>query len=178
MSNKFTAMDGWTSEQVAQFKENIPTIKAPAAQHEAFLLEAITRPEVLVAEGDSWFDYLPGTDIINCLQRYYGYSIHSYAKAGDTLENMIYGTNINKHFERISPSINTVLSRLGEEKPKIFLFSGGGNDIAGDEFESYLNHKDSGLHTVRVKGARVGFVSNLLQNNVTLAPFALNFFVT
>jgi hypothetical protein len=158
MSNEFAAMDRWTSEQVAQFKENISIKKVPMAQHEAFLLEAIARPEVLVAEGDSWFDYLPGTDIIDCLQSYYGYSIHSYAKAGDTLENMIYGTNINKRFERISPSIITVLSGLGEVKPKIFLFSGGGNDIAGDEFESYLNHKDSGLPAVRME-----FMTNMIN---------------
>lgn len=71
---------------------------------------------------------------------------------------MIYGTNINKHFERISPTINIVLSALGKLKPKVFLFSGGGNDIAGNEFESYLNHKDSGLPAVRME-----FMANMIN---------------
>jgi hypothetical protein len=104
----------------------------------------------LVAEGDSWFDYAPaGTDIIACLQNLFGYNISNYAKAGDTLENMIYGTRIDTKFNRVSPTINQVLRRLAELKPKVFLFSGGGNDVAGDEFESYLNHKVSGLPVLR-----------------------------
>lgn len=104
----------------------------------------------IVAEGDSWFDYAPaGTDIIACLQNLFGYDISKYAKAGDTLENMIYGTRIDIKFNRISPTINQVLKRLAELKPKVFLFSGGGNDVAGDDFESYLNHKVSDLPVLR-----------------------------
>ncbi len=103
----------------------------------------------LVAEGDSWFDYLPGTDLIDCLRNHHGYNITNYAKAGDTLENMIYGTGINGSFQRTTPSIDKVLRKIGQIKPKVFLFSGGGNDIAGDEFSSYLNHNNSGLPVLR-----------------------------
>ena len=103
----------------------------------------------LVAEGDSWFDYLPGTDLIDCLRKHHGYSITNYAKAGDTLENMIYGTGINGSFQRTTPTIDKVLRKIGKIKPKVFLFSGGGNDIAGDEFSSYLNHNNSGLPVLR-----------------------------
>ncbi|MDO8283249.1 MAG: SGNH/GDSL hydrolase family protein [Thermodesulfovibrionia bacterium] len=158
MTTEFTERDKWTSEQVAQFKEKARVKKIATTQQKAFQLDATAHQDVIVAEGDSWFFYLPGTDVIDCLESDYSYSINSYAKAGDTLENMIYGTNINRQFERISPSINIVLSALGEIKPKIFLFSGGGNDIAGDEFESYLNHKDSGL-----PGVRVGFMIEMIN---------------
>jgi len=144
MGKTFKQMDAWSNEKVAEFKEHgrrrpvrmVRTIRAAA-------------PVQLVAEGDSWFDYLPGTDIIDCLRNHHDYEIDKYAHAGDTLENMIYGTGINRKFQRTPPSIDVVLRRLAEVKPKVFLFSGGGNDVAGDEFESYLNHKLSGLTVLR-----------------------------
>lgn len=147
MPDQFSEMDFWTSEQVSMFKESAKNKQRETLRHFAF--DAASVPLTLIAEGDSWFDYLPGTDIIDCLRSHYSYLIDNYAKAGDTLENMIYGTGINKRFERISPTIDKVLRKLGELKPKVFLFSGGGNDVAGDEFESFLNHKNSGLPTLR-----------------------------
>ena len=146
MSIDFHEMDMWTSEEVALFKE-----KARLGEGEPSLpLEDSVGPSPpLITEGDSWFDYLPGTDIIDCLRSHHGYTIKNYAKAGDTLENMIYGTEINNQFDRVSPTIERVLRRLGKIKPKVFLFSGGGNDVAGEEFESYLNHKESGLEILR-----------------------------
>jgi hypothetical protein len=149
MPEDYTEMDEWTSEEIAQFKENArlqqfdPTSTLAA-------LAAGTVPLTIVAEGDSWFDYLPGTDIIDCLRWYHGHRIYNYAKAGDTLENMIYGTEITRDFQRVSPTIDIVLNRLAQLKPKVFLFSGGGNDVAGDEFESFLNHADSGLPALRI----------------------------
>lgn len=147
MPDKFSDMDTWTSEQIAIFKEMAKEKQKERIQ--SFAFEAGPVPLTIVAEGDSWFDYLPGTDIIDCLREHHNYVIDNYAKAGDTLENMIYGTGINKNFQRVSPTIDKVLRKLGQLKPKVFLFSGGGNDVAGDEFESYLNHKSSGLPTLR-----------------------------
>jgi hypothetical protein len=141
--NNFKEMDGWSKEEIEHFK-------AKARTPRPGVLKALgVDVGTLVAEGDSWFDYLPGTDIIDCLRSHYGYEIINYAKAGDTLENMIYGTKINRRLEPVTPSIEDVLARLAELKPKVFLFSGGGNDVAGDEFESYLNHKQSGLPFLR-----------------------------
>jgi hypothetical protein len=145
MPQDFREMNEWTDEQVAQFKER----RRPAAGVRAMAMKGITRPSVLVAEGDSWFDYVPGTDIIDCLRGNHDYEIENYANAGDTLENMIYGTGITRRFERSTPTINAVLRTLGQLKPRAFLFSGGGNDVAGEEFESYLNHADSGLPPLR-----------------------------
>jgi hypothetical protein len=109
----------------------------------------------VIAEGDSWFDYFPGIDIIDQL-RTLGYVFDkNYAVAGDTLENMIFGSQYDKmSYERLSPSLTAVLKRLGQMKHKIFFFSGGGNDIAGEEFGQFLNHKDSGLHPFREDFAR------------------------
>ena len=89
--------------------------------------------------------------------------IESFAKAGDTLENMIYGTGINRQFQRVNPTIELVLGRIHALQPKVVLFSGGGNDVAGDEFESYLNHKSSGLPAQAGVGAsRIGTPKQVL----------------
>src|SRR5262249_15730737 len=69
------------------------------------------------------------------------------------------GTGINKRFERVSPSIDMVLKRIRESNPRVFLFSGGGNDVAGEEFGSYLNHKNSGLPVLREE-----FVNDMINN--------------
>jgi uncharacterized coiled-coil protein SlyX len=102
----------------------------------------------LVAEGDSWFDYPPGTDLIDCL-RYLGYRIDNFARLGDTLENMVYGNAVGDDYQPAPSSIDQVLMRIGQLQPPVFLFSAGGNDVAGDEFESYLNHRDSGRPHLR-----------------------------
>ncbi len=148
MAKRFSKMDKWSSEQVGRFKAAAQEKERTARMRLTGRADRLVL-ETLIAEGDSWFDYLPGTDVIDCLRHNHNYIIENYSKAGDTLENMIYGTRINRRFERVSPSIEQVLRRLGELKPKVFLFSGGGNDVAGDEFESYLNHKESGLPVLR-----------------------------
>ncbi len=106
----------------------------------------------IVAEGDSWFDYLPGLDVLMQLRRRHGYSIHSVATAGDTLENMAFGTRIDRKFQRETQPLERTLAAIREHAPRIVLLSGGGNDIAGTEFEAYLNHKDSGLTPLLRKG--------------------------
>jgi lysophospholipase L1-like esterase len=90
----------------------------------------------LVAEGDSWFDYL-GSDILNQLERL-GYDIESVARRGDTVENMAYGEG---QLRRLA----SVLDRLLRDQrvPRAVLLSGGGNDIAGAEFAQLLNHQAS-----------------------------------
>jgi hypothetical protein len=116
-------------------------------------LPPITREGIslgpLIAEGDSWFDYMPGIDIIDHL-RYRGYAFDvNYASAGDTLENMIYGTRYDNNYNRLRPQIDAILARIKQVKPRAFLFSGGGNDVAGDEFAQYFNHASSGLGAFR-----------------------------
>ncbi|WP_219096695.1 SGNH/GDSL hydrolase family protein [Pseudomonas sp. UMAB-40] len=98
----------------------------------------------VVAQGDSWFDYLPGVDIIKWLKLTSGYKIKSFATGGDTLENMVYGTEFKEGaWTRKTPEFAEVLAEIKNTKPAFFLFSAGGNDIAGDEFAAFLNHADS-----------------------------------
>ncbi|MGF1493034.1 MAG: GDSL-type esterase/lipase family protein [Microcoleaceae cyanobacterium] len=156
VDNQFSEMDGWTREQVAQFKQS-GRLKMYQAEAQIAPLQTEERATpsqaeeigTFVAEGDSWFDYLPGTDLIDCLRNHYDYLIENYAKAGDTLENMVYGTRIDKKFNPVSPTIDQVLLRVQELQPKIFLFSGGGNDALGQNFDTYLNHQKSGLPPLR-----------------------------
>jgi lysophospholipase L1-like esterase len=113
----------------------------------------------IVAEGDSWFDFPVGTDLIDCLRSEHDLEIENFAKAGDTLENMIFGSQVDKKFNRQAPTIERVLNSIARIKPKVFLFSGGGNDVAGDELASFLNHNDSGLPPLRQE-----YVADLIDN--------------
>ncbi|GAB3644154.1 caspase family protein [Spirosoma arcticum] len=76
----------------------------------------------MVSEGDSWFQHPLVTDVIGHLGRVY--AIHCVAEAGDTLRNI--------------QQMGTYLDTIDRLKPQFFLLSGGGNDILGDQFRTYL----------------------------------------
>lgn len=104
---------------------------------------------VLMAEGDSWFDY-PWTDILRLLEDEHGYDVHSVARAGDPVEQMAYSGG---QLERFSRQLEKLL-RNGQI-PKAILLSGGGNDLAGTEFGMLLDHANSataGLNEQVVSG--------------------------
>ena len=122
---------------------------------------------VLVAEGDSWFDY-PLNDVLGCLEDEHGYDVESVAHMGDRVENMAYAEgqliDLSRRIEKII--------RQGT-RPKAILLSGGGNDIAGDEFGMLLNHKKSqipGLNDKVVEGVmeRISLAYATLFASVTL----------
>jgi hypothetical protein len=92
---------------------------------------------VVVAEGDSWFDY-PLWDVLKGLEDVHGFEVESVAHMGDRVEEMAYADGQLDDFVRL---IDKVLRR--GEVPRAILLSGGGNDIAGDAFEVLLNHFDS-----------------------------------
>ena len=94
---------------------------------------------LLLAEGDSWFDY-PFFDVLEELEEGFNYSIESVAHKGDTVEEMAYDTN---QLDKLARKLEK-LAREGKT-PRVILLSGGGNDIAGDEFSVLLNHKLSSL---------------------------------
>ena len=104
------------------------------------LLRAVGGPAsagVLVAEGDSWFDY-PLNDILRLLEDHHGYDVESVAHKGDRVEEMAYGLGQLEEFTR---RIEKLLRR--NVIPKAILLSGGGNDIAGSEFGMLINHARS-----------------------------------
>ncbi len=110
-----------------------------------------------IAEGDSWFDYLPAWlenpfqgDLLGHLNTTGKYNIYRVSEAGDTLENMVYGTEYQESgWTPKPPQLLETLEFIKTQNPQFLLFSGGGNDIAGEELESYLNHQGSGLSILR-----------------------------
>src|SRR5262245_10980447 len=60
---------------------------APPVAAEAFEAAGPASRGVLVAEGDSWFDY-PMTDVLRILEDHFGYEVESVAHKGDRIENM------------------------------------------------------------------------------------------
>ena len=121
---------------------------------------AMTSAGVLVAEGDSWFDY-PLHDILRVLEDDYHYDVRSVAHKGDPLESMAYDKG---QLEELTRTLDKLLAE--GKVPKAILLSGGGDDIAGDEFGMLLNHAASkigqwnddiirGVVDVRIKAAFV-----------------------
>jgi hypothetical protein len=102
---------------------------------------------LLVAEGDSWFDY-PFFDTLERLEDAFNFEIESVAHKGDTVESMAYDASQ-------TASLGRMFEKLGRQgaKPRAILLSGGGNDIAGDEFAIMLNHASSGLPPLNEKVA-------------------------
>jgi lysophospholipase L1-like esterase len=103
----------------------------------------------LVAEGDSWFDYMPGIDILDHLKAIHRYEIYKVARAGDTVENMAFGTEIEDNYRRRLPQLQETVAAVKKHRPRVVLLSGGGNDFAGDDLLAYLNHAGSGLPGLR-----------------------------
>jgi hypothetical protein len=92
---------------------------------------------VLVAEGDSWFDY-PFYDIIEMLEDDYAFEVESVAHKGDAAEEMAYSGG---QLEELTRRLEKLLRR--GTLPRAILLSAGGNDIVGDEFHMIINHAAS-----------------------------------
>lgn len=91
----------------------------------------------LVAAGDSWFDY-PVHDVLTVLDDNYGYTVESAAHRGDPVEAMAYR---NGQLDKLARCIDKVKAQGAT--PKAVLLSGGGDDIAGNEFGMLLNNATS-----------------------------------
>jgi lysophospholipase L1-like esterase len=112
---------------------------------------------LLIAEGDSWFDY-PLNDVLSMLEDVHGFEVESVAHRGDTVEDMAYAAG---QFDNFSRALEKLLRR--DRVPQAILLSGGGNDIAGDEFAILLNHVLSGLPPINEDIVR-GVVDVRLRN--------------
>jgi hypothetical protein len=111
-----------------------PTTQAPAESLDMWAAGNQSLKRLCVIEGDSWYNYpVPGAiGIDEALRRNFGYAFYRrrYSNFGDTLENMTLG-----------PNWPDVRSAIAASKPKVMLISGGGNDIAGPQFVSYVRHR-------------------------------------
>lgn len=121
---------------------------------------------VLIAEGDSWFDY-PLQDVLRLLEDDHLFDVESVAHKGDCVEDMAHSPG---QFEKFARRLEKLL-RDGKV-PRAILLSGGGNDIAGDEFAILLNHAAStlpainedivhGVIDVRLQEAYASIISSL-----------------
>jgi hypothetical protein len=90
----------------------------------------------LLAVGDSWFDY-PIHDVLTKLDDLFGYNIESAAHKGDPIEAMV--SHVGQ-LDKFSRCLDKVVA-LGA-MPKAILVSGGGDDMAGEEFGMLINDKD------------------------------------
>jgi hypothetical protein len=121
--------------------------RAPTATPSAARVPAATRAllgpaptaGVLIAEGDSWFDY-PGNDVLGVLEDDYGFDVESVAHKGDRVEDIAHS---QEQFMAFTRRLEKLLQN--NKVPRAILLSGGGNDIAGEEFAILLNHAASGL---------------------------------
>ncbi|HEX4825078.1 MAG TPA: SGNH/GDSL hydrolase family protein [Candidatus Polarisedimenticolaceae bacterium] len=118
-------------------KRRAKAVRAHQRRAGALTARDAAGPGVLVAEGDSWFDY-PLLDILRVLDDDYGYDVESVAHKGDPIEAMAYGGTQLDDFAR---RLEKVHAR--GEVPRAVLVSGGGNDVAGTEFAMLLDHQAS-----------------------------------
>jgi hypothetical protein len=126
----------------------------PAAAVRSMLAATGNRTFRLLAQGDSWFDYPTGTDIIDCLHSRHGHTIKNIAVAGSTLNDEAYGPVPREMFGLGPPQsddpdrITELVHQIQQVRPEALLLSAGGNDVAGDEFFSFINNARSGLPAV------------------------------
>ena len=82
----------------------------------------------IVSEGDSWFQHPLVTDTIDHLASHY--PVYCVAAAGDTLRNMTMAEG--------TPPVEQYIKAINEQHPDLFVLSGGGNDILGEQFRRYI----------------------------------------
>ncbi|MCF0069577.1 caspase family protein [Dyadobacter sp. CY261] len=100
----------------------------------------------IVAEGDSWFQYpILLQDTLD--QLYKRYAIKSFAEAGDTLSNYL--------------KKKEYLNVIGAESARYFLVSGGGNDVLGEEFQTFLRDSPDTTDTTSKKYLNQNFFKQL-----------------
>ncbi|HPI41048.1 MAG TPA: SGNH/GDSL hydrolase family protein [Pseudobdellovibrionaceae bacterium] len=133
----------------------------------------------IVAEGDSWFAYPAITQVKNLIRHLQdrGYIITNLSTIGHTATEIVYGTILHEKYNYWPfQQIDQTLEIIDQQEPDIVLFSAGGNDIAGDELGTYLNHYKSGLpvlkegflkHTIEesLRKAYVDFFTAVRSNN-------------
>lgn len=157
-----TAIESEISARVQQHQATIARLKSAQASMAAAGKPPPAAPLVMLAQGDSWFDYplngnglsLGNTDIIAHLQ--------GMGKINPVIANLAHfgeastdEMSLPKQ-ERMIQLLRDPSNWLGQGKPDAILFSAGGNDIAGDQFcifVGYAAHGESGLAADRFQEA-------------------------
>jgi hypothetical protein len=96
---------------------------------------------LIVAAGDSWFDY-SGGDLLSSL-RDLGYDVEAAAHSADTLEEMAFSPRHLTDFHRVLARV-----KASGRVPRAILLSGGAQDLVGEDFGTLINHAGSGVPTL------------------------------
>jgi hypothetical protein len=145
------------AQRIQVHKANIARMTSARRSASLLAVAESTKPLIMLAQGDSWFDYpLSGnsistedTDIIAQLRRIgdAAPTILNLAVHGETAINEM---SLSKQ-ERMIAALQDGANWL-DGKPDAILFSAGGNDIAGEQFCIFLDFNTgaaSGLNTDR-----------------------------
>ncbi|TPQ32977.1 SGNH/GDSL hydrolase family protein [Bradyrhizobium guangdongense] len=145
------------AKRVLIHKANIARLTAARASAKSLNVQVINRPLVMLAVGDSWFDYpltgnglpLVDTDVIAQLRRIGAMppTILNLAHHGDAAVDEMSLPKQERMIAALTDPSNWI-----DGKPDAILFSAGGNDIAGDQFCIFLDFNDghvSGLNQDR-----------------------------
>lgn len=128
-------------------RQNVSRLNSAEASARNLDVAVRNRPLVLLAQGDSWFDYpikgngplLGDTDIIANLRR--------MGSVPPTILNLAFSGATAVELMSLSRQ-TTLIEQLQNQgnwprgKPDAILFSAGGNDIAGEEFCIFLDFND------------------------------------
>ena len=155
-----TAIDTEIAERTRIHQAQIARLKIAHMSLSAAGLAAPPAPLVMLAHGDSWFDYpLSGnsatfrsTDVI--------VQLGSMGNIAPLIENVSHHGDATTE-EMSLPKQQRMIDALGDAanwmtsgRPDAILFSGGGNDIAGNQFCIFLDYVTvggSGLNPERFK---------------------------
>lgn len=108
--------------------------------------------EVIVVEGDSWFEYPIGIkDISDWLDRLTNHAVYSLASGGDWLSNMA----LNEEY----------IDKVNELKPNYFMISGGGNDLIQKNHLQYLLKEKQDFDIMTFNGVDFELRSKLQKAN-------------
>jgi hypothetical protein len=155
------AINSEIAERTKAHKAKIAALKIGRAEMLGAGAAAPASPLVLLAHGDSWFDYplsgnsvsLSSTDVIAQLESMGNINpvIQNVSHYGDaTTEEMSWPKQ-----ERMIQSLRDPDNWLNGTSPDAILFSGGGDDIAGNQFCIFLDYVragGSGLNASRFQG--------------------------
>jgi hypothetical protein len=107
----------------------------PAERNARYIKARAAGRPVVVTEGDSWFDYPQYRNIIDLLDDQKRFALKRLEFSGDTVANMVGSGGSTSGVA----SLETVVL---DEHPRFLLFSGGGNDIVGDEITDGVREYD------------------------------------
>lgn len=158
-------IDADIGKRVAVHKANVARLQTARESAHTLSVSIRNRPLVLLAQGDSWFDYpltgnglpLVDTDVIAQLRRIGPMppTILNLAHRGDAATEEM---SLPKQ-ERLIAQLRDA-SNWPDGKPDAILISAGGNDIAGNQFCIFLDFNDGhrpGLNKDRFEKA-IGMV--------------------